>query len=357
MPKKPLSRRSAKLERKSDHRYDQEHPLSIFVGRGAAIETPNPGYAAKLILSLTAVYVIWGSNFLFTKIAVEHLPIALYSAVRFLTAAAVLALVARYCLGAPWPGRLIDWRHAAVTGFLMVFVSNGLNAWALQYIPTNESALLNGTAAFWIAGLGMLGPRGHRLKLRSTIGLGIGFAGAAVMLVPANGQRLTGLLAQVGVLGASLGFSLGTLYYRRVDTAVGPLMFMAMQLLCGGFMLLALALIQGDTARWTWSVPGMAALGYLTFASSCLAFSAYGWLARNSTPAIIGTYSYVNPAVAAFLGWRFLGEHLSRVQLSGMAVIIVGVCLLTLPGGSEHSSAASTAPHGDLEAALGPDEP
>jgi drug/metabolite transporter (DMT)-like permease len=104
-------------------------------------------------------------------------------------------------------------------------------------------------------------------------------------------------------------------------------------------------------------VPGLVALSYLTFVSSCLAFSAYGWLARNSTPAIIGTYSYVNPAVAAFLGWRFLGEHLSPLQLTGMAVVIVGVCLLTLPYGNGKSSTASTAPHGDLEGALGPDEP
>ncbi len=223
-------------------------------------------------MSLAAVYVIWGSSFLFTKIAVEHLPIALYSAVRFLTAAGVLALVARY-LGTPWPRRRLDWRHAAVTGFFMVFVSNGLNAWALQYIPSNESALLNATSAFWIAGLGMKGPRGHPLARRSVIGLGIGFAGTAVMLVPANGLPLTGLLPQFAVLGASLGFSLGTLYYRRVDSSVSPLMFMAMQLLCGGFMLLGLAWIHGDTARWTWSVPGLEALSYLTFVSSCLAFN------------------------------------------------------------------------------------
>jgi len=44
-----------------------------------------------------------GSSFLFTKIAVTHLPIALYSAIRFLTAGSVLALVARY--GGATPGR------------------------------------------------------------------------------------------------------------------------------------------------------------------------------------------------------------------------------------------------------------
>jgi drug/metabolite transporter (DMT)-like permease len=41
----------------------------------------------------------------------------------------------------------------------------------------------------------------------------------------------------------------------------------------------------------------------------------------------------VNPAIAAFLGWEFLDEHLSPTQLCGMVIIIVGVLILTLPGG------------------------
>jgi len=92
--------------------------------------------------------------------------------------------------------------------------------------------------------------------------------------------------------------------------------------------------LHGDVARWTPSVPGLVALAYLTFFSSCLAYTAYGWLMLNTSPAIIGTYSYVNPAIAAYLGWQFLHESLSRVQLVGMVIIIVGVALLTVPGGS-----------------------
>jgi len=42
----------------------------------------------------------------------------------------------------------------------------------------------------------------------------------------------------------------------------------------------------------------------------------------------------VNPAIAALLGWLVLHEHLSGLQLAGMAIIIVGVCILTVPGGS-----------------------
>jgi threonine/homoserine efflux transporter RhtA len=42
----------------------------------------------------------------------------------------------------------------------------------------------------------------------------------------------------------------------------------------------------------------------------------------------------VNPAIAAFLGWQFLDEHLTDLQLAGMVIIIAAVCILTLPGGT-----------------------
>jgi drug/metabolite transporter (DMT)-like permease len=298
------------------------------------LRTADPRYSAKLMLSLATVYIVWGSSFMFTKIAVSHLPIAMFSAVRFLTAGTILAAVARLWRKDAWPLRRSDWRHALVAGFFMVFANNGLNAWAIQYIPSNQAALLNSSAAFWIAGLGVFGPRGHPLTRSAILGLAVGFVGTALMLIPKGGLHVSSMPAQLAVLAACFAFAIGTLYYRGVDTSVSSLMFMAMQLWCGGLMLLAIAIGLGDAARWTFNVPGVLAVGYLTVVSSCLAFSAYGWLTRNAAPPLIGTYSYVNPAIAAFLGWEFLHEHLSHLQLVGMVIIIIGVSILTLPGGS-----------------------
>src|ERR1700689_1727958 len=75
--------------------------------------------SAKLILCLAAVYFVWGSSFLFTKIAVSNLPIALFFAIRFLTAGTVLAAIARFWNKDTWPRRLTDWRHMLVAGFFM----------------------------------------------------------------------------------------------------------------------------------------------------------------------------------------------------------------------------------------------
>lgn len=288
----------------------------------------------KLTLCLATVYIVWGSSFLITKIAVTDLPPALFSGIRFTLAGVFLLAIAGLYRGDAMPARLIDWRHAGITGFFMVFTSNGLSTWSLQHIPSNQAALLTATSAFWIAGLGVFGRRGHPLTRSAMAGLTISFLGAVLMLIPRQPLSRLDALGQLAVLVGSLGWSLGTLYYRGIDTPLSSLMFMGMQMLMGGLMLLCLGWLHGDAAHFSPQWPGLLSMGYLIFFSSCLAYTAYGWLTVNTTPAIIGTYSYVNPAIAAFFGWQFLHEHLSVVQLSGMVIIIVGVFILTRPGGS-----------------------
>src|SRR5260370_32293906 len=216
------------------------------------------------VLALGTIYLVWGSSFLFTKLAVNNLPPALFSGIRFVTAGTLLALIARIWSGSLWPSRLIESRHVVIAGFFMVFVSHGLNTWAMRYLPSNQSALLNGTSAFWIAGLGTFGRRGHPLTRSTLLGLVIGFLGAALMLIPKEPLSTKSLAAQAGVLTACLSWSLGTLYYRSIDTELNSLMFMALQMLMGGLMLLGLGLVHGDAAHWAPNPSGLLSLFYLT---------------------------------------------------------------------------------------------
>lgn len=304
----------------------------------------DPRRSAKIALALGTIYLVWGSSFMFSKIGVSHLPAALLAGTRFVTAGIILALVAHHWLGEAWPVERREYRHVAVAGFFMVFASNGLNVWAIQFLPSHESALLHGTSALWIAGLGVFGRRGHALTRRALLGLGIGFAGTVLMLVPGAQSGSAPLLAKFGVLCGCLAWALGTLYYRSIDTRLGSLMFVALQMVFGGSLLLITGLAGGEAVRWTFNLPGMIALGYLTFVSSCLAYSAYGWLARNTTPVVIGTYSYVNPVIATFLGWEFLHEKLAERQIIGMLVVFAGVLMLTLPDGGWFARAVLAEP-------------
>jgi len=69
----------------------------------------------------------------------------------------------------------------------------------------------------------------------------------------------------------------------------------------------------------------------LPCSGSALAYTAYSWLLKHSPADRVGTFAFVNPAVAAVLGWLVLGEVLGPAQLAGMVVVLLGVALVTLP--------------------------
>jgi drug/metabolite transporter (DMT)-like permease len=76
------------------------------------------------------------------------------------------------------------------------------------------------------------------------------------------------------------------------------------------------------------SVRSWIAVLYLLVFGSLIAFTAYVWLLRATTPARASTYAYVNPVVAVFLGWLLAGEVVTPRMLLAMGVIIASVVLI-----------------------------
>jgi hypothetical protein len=109
---------------------------------------------------------MWGTSFAASKLVMHDLPPLLAQSVRFLIAGIGLMAVARW-RGSRIPFILKEWQHFAVMGFFLVMAASGLNALAIRYVSSSESALLNVSAAFWIPLLGTLGKRGHPLSARS----------------------------------------------------------------------------------------------------------------------------------------------------------------------------------------------
>ena len=191
-----------------------------------------------------------------------------------------------------------------IAGFFMVFASNGLNTWAIHYIPTNQSALLNGTAAFWIAGLGVFGRRGHPLTRWAVLGMIIGFAGTALMMIP------KGWLACVlRVCWRSWGCSPRAAPGRSAHCTTAASTRTRAMFLDGHANVHGRADAadrrrrDGDPAHWSPNPAGLAALGVISRSSARrLAYTAYGWLSLNAAPALLCT-----PARSRYLRHRLPG--------------------------------------------------
>ena len=288
---------------------------------------------AKLIACFAIVYLVWGSTYLVASIGVHALPPILFGGIRFICAGILLGITA-LALGHRFPLDATEWRHLIIVALGSVLIPNSFTNWAMQHVASNQTAILNASAALWIALFATRGRRAHALDRRTLLGLIIGFAGAALIVWPRGAFDTSHFALQMLILVAVFVWSATTVYIRNAHSKLDLLSFSALQMFLGGLMMTGVGLALGEAEQWTWSRPGLIAMAYLTVASSCIAYTAFSWLARNTTPAMVGTYSYVNPAIAAVLGWWFLNEHLGAHQLTGMAIMFAGVALVSWPGKS-----------------------
>jgi drug/metabolite transporter (DMT)-like permease len=289
----------------------------------------------RVLLCLATVYLVWGSSYLMTRIGVLRLPPLLFGGIRFAVAGVLLLAFAAWRGSRPLDLRG-ELRHVLVMALLGVAIVNGLQVWALQWVPSQTGALLNASSAFWIVAFGFFGRKAHRPSPRVLAGILVGFLGTAVLVWPARGDVTpdtagTPLVPQVAILVACLAWAVATAYLRHIRTRLDVFALTGWQMAIGGAGLTVLGLAVGEADRWVWSPVGLAAMAWLVVMSSCIAHTAYAWLAQNAPPAQVGTYSYVNPAIAAALGFMVLGEALTPMQLVGTGVILGGVLVVNWP--------------------------
>jgi drug/metabolite transporter (DMT)-like permease len=294
-------------------------------------ESPTKPSVLKLILAFACIYFIWGSTYVAIRYAILTLPGFLMAATRFMIAGAVLCAVA-YWQGARLNGP-IAWRNAFATGFILLLLGHGSVVLAIHWVPSGLAALLLCTTPIWVALLEWALPGGKRPGGRVSTGILLGFLGI-VMLVGVGDLRND----EVDLLGAgilllsSVAWAAGTIYARRVQVSSSPFMVSGMQMLTGGLWLFCASILNGDLSRLhadSISVQSVLAFGYLTFFGSLVAFTAYSWLVKVTSPARAVTSSYVNPVVAVLLGHAVAGEALSYRMMLAMLTIVLGVIVIT----------------------------
>jgi len=288
-----------------------------------------PSRTVQLVAAFAAVYLVWGSTYLAIRIGVLAVPPGLFNGARF-TIAGLLMLAYAFARGAKLPATARDWRSVIVTGLFMLVGGNGLVTWSEQWIPSNQAALMIAASALWLAWMGTLGKKGERLGAATIAGLLLGFGGVAVLVSSGLTTHAGPPLAYAALLVSPLCWAGGSVYAKRSPARCVPAMTAALQMLAAGLVFTVLGLMGGEPSRWNWDRDAMLALAYLILFGSCVAYGAYFWLVHEVSPALLGTYAYVNPAIAVVLGWVMLGERLTPSQLAGTVIILAGVVIVTL---------------------------
>ncbi|MDB4905509.1 MAG: protein of unknown function transrane [Gemmatimonadetes bacterium] len=295
-----------------------------------------------MIAAFAAVYVIWGSTYLFIKYAIETMPPWLMAGTRFALAGALLYGWVRI-RGTPAPTRGA-WRTAMITGPLLLLGGNGAVVWAEQRVASGITSLLVAMVPLWMVLVDWLRPGGVRPRLLTGVGIAIGLGGLLILVGPAalaghgGGIDLGG--AGVLVVG-SLSWAIGSIVARQSERPSSPLLATAIQMLCGGAALVIAGLVSGEAAQVNLAAISLRSLlsyAYLVVFGSLVGYTAYVYLLGATTAARVSTYAYVNPVVAVLLGWLFAHEPITARTLVAAAVILVGVATITLAGSASRTA-------------------
>jgi drug/metabolite transporter (DMT)-like permease len=301
---------------------------------------PKKEIGGLALSSYAVVCVVWGSTYLAIRIGVQHMPPALLGAFRFLSAGALLLVVA-LLLGQRFPRRAVDWRTNAIVGVLLLGLANGLVIWAEQYIHSGAAAIFVVTVSLWMALFDAIIPgSAARPTLVQIVGLVAGFAGTIALV----GEDLTALRAAdwrgpLALTVASAVWALGSVISQRRPTTSGSYVNSALQMLAGGTALILAGTLRGEWSALQFTWTGFGAVAYLALFGSIIGFTAYVYVLRNIPATVAGTYVYVNTVVAVFLGWLVLGEPITDRTTFAMIVVMAAVMLVRRSRKQRHPKA------------------
>src|ERR1017187_2611376 len=247
----------------------------------------------SIILAFAAIYIIWGSTYLGIKYAIQTIPPLLMSGVRYFIAGLTVYLISM-ATGAQRPTRM-HWKNTAIIGALLLLMGNGGVAMAEKLIPSGIAALIVCSVPIWFALFGWLFFKKGKPALRTISGIVLGFIGIIVLVGPGNlmpGGTAVNLNGVIIITIGTIGWSMGSLFASKAELPSNHLTTTGMQMLCGGLLLIVAGLVKGEYSQFQWSEVSknsLIAITYLIIFGSMVAFSAYSWLVRVSSPSLVST--------------------------------------------------------------------
>lgn len=291
-----------------------------------------------VVIAYFLIYVVWGSTYFFIGQCLHDIPPFMLGALRFSMAGAVLLAICG------WRGEKLLKKKlilkSAVSGIVLLFIDQAVIMFAQQYVSSSLVAIVASPTALWIMLLDVRAWRQNFRRPATVLGMVLGFAGVG-MLYAEQLYSDTSVHpdSEVGILllvGGCISWACGTLYSKYRSSAeeeTNGFAGSAWQMLSASVVFSICAAISGDfsTADMaTISMTSWISLAYLITFGSLLAYSAYVWLLKVRPASEVATHAYVNPVVAVALGAGIGGEHVTAVQIAGLAVILASVMMVSM---------------------------
>lgn len=302
----------------------------------AAAAATRSGHLADLA-SLLALATLWGGSYSFIKLGVESTPPITLIAARTLLAGALLLLVIRW-RGLSLPRDPVIWRRFLIQACLNSAVPFTLIAWAETSVDAGLAVILNAGSPIFAFLLSLLLFRSEAAAGRKLVGVAAGMLGVCLIIgVEAFSGFGRELWAQLALVAAAACYG-GAALFGRNFKGLDPIMPAFGSLFCGAVILIPFSLLIDRPWTLSPSATSIQALLALSVFSTALAFILYFRLIDRLGTVATTSVAYLRVPTGVAIGVIFLGERLSPTAWAGLALVILGVFAMTLPGGKSKAA-------------------
>lgn len=295
--------------------------------------TPSVAPSARdprALVAFVLMTLIWGSTWYAIRMQLNGTPLFVSVAMRFLLAAAVVALWMRLA-GYSFRVERRLWAWIPVHGASMYGINYLFAYGATAYVVSGVVAL-----AFALNIVFSLGAEpwllGRRSPRSAWLGAALGLFGLAIVLGPGlvvtQSHAIEGRATLIGVgmaLAGALIVGVGAVFTARImrqGAATHSLILYGF--LTGALIAAIAAAVGGQGWQVQWSVPYLVSLLYLSLFGSVLAFAMYLYVVRALGPVTAGYSSIISPLIALCLSMLLEGFRVDLVFAAGVALVLLG---------------------------------
>ena len=295
-----------------------------------------------VLVTVFLVATLVGANFTVLKFALDHTTPMMLTSMRTVVGGTFLIGFA-LLRGDRLPRRLDDLRNIFVVSFSITTVSSALLVFGVNRVPAGVASLMTSTMPFFTAVLSAL-LLGVAISRLAGLGLAIGIGGTAILASPS----LSGETAAIGIISlaaSAMAWAFGTVYMKWCDfSRVSPVMLVGVQLVMSALVLVPFALLVEGPAETEWTIGLFAPLLYAAIPANAVTFALMATIVSRATPTQASATAYLIPVFGVWFGWLVRDEVLGVAELSGGALVVIGVYVLVTSNARRAENVQTSAP-------------
>jgi drug/metabolite transporter (DMT)-like permease len=274
-----------------------------------------------------ALGLMWGSSYLFIKLAVDDFGTFTLVALRLLVGAALLWVVIRLA-HQPLPRERRMYGHLLVMALVNITIPFLLITWAEQSVASSLAAILTSPVPLFAIILSAVFLADEPMRVNGVAGLIVGFIGVIIITSPGLTGANSSITGEIALLGAAFSYAVGAVYSRRNVRGLPPMVPAVFQVSFAAIIVSTFALLFEHPWTATPDAEAIFSILWLGIFGSGLAYLLVFRLFSNWGATRTTLIAYVIPPVGIILGFLVLDEPIDARILLGTALVVAGVGLV-----------------------------